>query len=154
MEPMMKLIKADDIRASEAVGSLPLPKAPSVIEEAFSKLDELGTLKDGWDSYRGQAPSRQTLYAAASLINGIFDDFTPMPGIFPVPNGNIQIEWSRDNKEIEIEVKSLNEFQLYFHHITTGEEYEKTLGYDFEELREIIIQLGESNRPRLHVVNS
>lgn len=152
MTSTLKVVSGDRY-ANETTGAALTDKVPAVIEDAISKFIELGKLKDGWDSYNAKAPSNKTLYAAACLVNGVFDTHTPAPEIVPVPNGNVQIEWSRENKEVEVEVKSLNVYELYFHDLTTGVEFEKTLGYDFEELREIIIQLGESNRPALQVVN-
>lgn len=132
-----------------------IPKeAPAVIQNAISEIIAFGGLSDNWDSYNGKAPSEDTLYAAACLVSGVFDAYTPVPSIFPVANGNIQIEWSLDNKEIEVEIKSLSECTLYYSNLSTLVEYEKTLDYNLEALREVIAELGNAApHPNLRLVN-
>jgi hypothetical protein len=154
MTTNLRLVVSDNIDANEITDNVSAKNIPLVIEEAIFKLINLGKLKEGWDSYNAIAPSEETLYAAACLVHNLFDKNTPTPGIFPVPNGNVQIEWNQDNKEVEIEVKSLHEYELYFSDMSNGDTYAKTLGYDFEELRKIIVRLGESNRSSLQIVNA
>lgn len=56
------------------------------------RLDSLVGLQDGWDGYRGKAPTNEALATAANLC------------VIPLPNGGVQIEMHAGGADIEIEI--------------------------------------------------
>jgi hypothetical protein len=94
---------------------------PPVIgwETIKSRLEELSKLEVGWDGYRGVPMRFEVGYFAAEIIKNLLcglstpymrdmrDRSTPyMPEIIPGSNGDVQIEWHRNGKSIELHVKA------------------------------------------------
>lgn len=101
-------------------------------------VDQLSTLEDNWDSYGGHKPTPQALTGAVRWAYELFVENTPVPDVFPLANGNIQIEWSQSGLDIEIEVTSISTCNL------VAEDYRseleevngKTFVYQIKELVE------------------
>jgi hypothetical protein len=127
-------------------------KTPKAVVTTVRKLDELVLLEDGWDSYDAKSPSKKAIVGALQLSNDLFRPNTPDPDVFPVPNGNIQIEWSCQGYEIEIEVFSSTKSKVYFEDLNTGESWEEVFSYDLERLEQTISLLS-SNQSRLALVS-
>lgn len=82
---------------------------PPVIgwETIKSRLEELSKLEVGWDGYRGVPMRFEVGYFAAEIIKNLCGLSTPyMPEIIPGSNGDVQIEWHRNGKSIELHVKA------------------------------------------------
>jgi len=117
----------------------------------FKKLEGFSLLEDNWDSYNALAPSKTALLASGHLAVELLNDSSPLPDIFPVPNGNIQFEWSNFGFDIEIEIESMSKCTVSFENINTGENWEKIFTYDLTELSNIISELTtafNSQRPQ------
>ena len=125
-------------------------KIPNVVKLAIEELDELAQLGENWDSYGAYSPSKRSLVGACQLINELLDKDTPKPDIFPVPNGNVQIEWSCSGIELEIEVISSTNCEVYYNN--TDEVWEKTFSFDLEELRNVVAKLSDNESPLSLVV--
>lgn len=81
--------------------------AKSLID-ATKRLAMLSKLPADWDSYGGAAPSKASVVAALALLMELWiDELLPAENgieIIPVPTGGIQLEWSRANGDLEVEI--------------------------------------------------
>lgn len=82
------------------------PCYPESVRCVQATLESYSTLEKNWDSYGALKPSTKALMGAIQLATHTFQENTPTPDVFPVPNGNIQIEWSIHQFDIEIEIES------------------------------------------------
>ncbi|MFF0339677.1 hypothetical protein [Kribbella sp. NPDC004875] len=71
--------------------------------EWAKRIEELSQLRSSWLHDGTPPPSPDALDAAEQLLLACVDDNIKRPGIFPTPDGGIQLEWALDNVEIEIE---------------------------------------------------
>lgn len=74
--------------------------------EAVAKVLKFAySLRQNWDSY-GSAPIRTWVVdAAIELIREVPFDNLSAPRVVPVSGGGIQFEWSKGNRDLEIEVR-------------------------------------------------
>jgi hypothetical protein len=91
-----KLIKIDSISKLDILDPL----------DVSFRLSEISKLKDGWYNSQGIAPTPQFLLKFEKFFESNYDYKNPLPSIFPTVEGNIQLEWSINNREISLEVFS------------------------------------------------
>jgi len=94
-----KIIKIDSISNIEILDPL----------DVSVRLNELAKLKNGWYESIGKAPSIDALVMFEGLYDKYYPENLPLPAIFPTIEGNIQLEWSVNSKEISLEI-DLNQF--------------------------------------------
>lgn len=68
------------------------------------RLSELSKLKDGWYNSEGMALNKKGLINFENLFEEHFNETLPLPAIFPTVEGNIQLEWTINTKEISLEI--------------------------------------------------
>jgi hypothetical protein len=90
---------------------------------AISHVLRLGQLENNWDSYGSPKPSHNVVETALAIINTIPFDDLPFPDVVPVSGGGIQLEWSMEGRELEIQVRADGslEFLQSENHEPTGE---------------------------------
>lgn len=111
-----------------------LKQSNPACRHVYHKLQEFSHLSDNWDSYGALAPTSEAMLSALQLTHTIFTKETPLPDVFPVPNGSVQIEWSLAGLEMEIEVVSQDKFILYFENFETDELIEEVCSIEFSSL--------------------
>lgn len=78
--------------------------------ELERRLKEFNQLTEGWDSYGSKAISHTAVERSIVLLQDLYAYFKevgktlPEAFVAPVPDGRVQIEWSGDEKEIEVTV--------------------------------------------------
>jgi len=77
------------------------------------RLQEFSELAPGWLDGRGLPPSKEALQATESLLLKLLESGLPRPGIFPMPDGGVQLEWGGSSGGLEIEVASVGSVTLY-----------------------------------------
>jgi hypothetical protein len=129
-------------------------RAPDVIYQTLDCIDDLSQVENNWDGCGALAPTKKAIGGAVQLINELFEEKTPVPNVFPVPNGNLQLEWSCFDFEIELEINSYSKCFAFVEDLRSGGEWEKEYNYDLTELRSLISSLTERSKksPRLTVV--
>lgn len=76
----------------------------------FERLKELAQLKVDWDSYGAEPVSSVALVAAFELLDAVKERLCrkvrePLPQfIAPLADGGLQLEWSRQQDDIEVEI--------------------------------------------------
>src|SRR5262245_4920901 len=67
--------------------------APGWMKDVRSRLNQLGTLRSGWDSYSARPIAKFARDAALQLLQEISLPSTPCPSVVPTSDGSIQLEW-------------------------------------------------------------
>jgi len=70
--------------------------------QALKPVCHLANLRYDWDSYGSPPVSSMALTASTRLIAMIDPEDLPVPHVFPVPGGGIQLEWIVGQRELEI----------------------------------------------------
>lgn len=79
------------------------------------RIEELYNLEDGWLYGEGIAPKKELLDKFKDLFNLYYDN-SHYPAIFPTGRGNLQLEWSKDNNNIILEVNIISLKSQFFHY--------------------------------------
>ena len=69
-----------------------------------ARLDELRLLKDGWLEGKGKAPPAEGLDWLETACNLHYPDKTPLPHLYPTPEGGIRAEWSSDRWDLSLDI--------------------------------------------------
>ena len=62
------------------------------------------TLTSNWDSYGSEPMDQRAIDAALNLVNYVGFRNVPAPRVIPVSGGGIQLEWVKENRELEVEI--------------------------------------------------
>jgi hypothetical protein len=118
-------------------------------------ISELAKLEYDWDSYGALPPTKDACIGSVQLAYELLKANTPVPDVFPVPNGNIQFEWSCFGYDIEIEIESNRKCQVNFENLESGENWESEFTYDLSSLSRLIDDLTERSiaEERIRLVN-
>jgi len=89
-------------------------------------FQQLLKLEDNWYEGQGTKYDRELLSKFATLFNLNFDNNLPLPGIFPKVDGNIQLEWKVESKNViaEIDLEGMMTNVFCFHDLNDTEEIE------------------------------
>ena len=148
-----------DIRTARETFAPKQPNAPATtarvaewLGSVRATLDRLGSLGDGWDSYRGSPINPRAAEAVLSVLTGVADWDTPEPSVVPTSIGGVQVEWHRNGLDLELEVMpSGDAFGLFFCDAGTGHEEERELVADlgpFAEALQVLTQRGRQPEGR------
>jgi len=74
------------------------------LPDAQKELQTLKDLPENWDSYGSPKLTNEASKRAAGLLHELACFGMPKPDLFPVSGGGLQLEWQRENRELEIEV--------------------------------------------------
>lgn len=96
-------------------------------DRAIRRLTELCHLPVGWDGHHGLPTNRDTAYFAATIVALMMNPRIPMPSILPLSNGGLQIEWHRNQWDVEIEVAGPYHIAVYTNDLTSGVDHEFAL---------------------------
>lgn len=96
--------------------------------DVAARIEELGTLRDGWLDGAGIAPSRDGLAWLEAWLTSPAAENLPAPHLYPTPEGGVQAEWtigaSEVSAEIDLENKSAAIHRL---DLSTGADTEDVL---------------------------
>jgi hypothetical protein len=89
-------------------------------------FQQLLQLEDNWYEGEGKKYDRELLSKFEILFNLNFDYNLPLPGIFPKVDGNIQLEWKVESKNViaEIDLEGMMTNVFWFHDLNDTEEIE------------------------------
>lgn len=58
-----------------------------------------------WDSYGSKAMTNSVIDTAIDFLNNIWVENVPDPYVIPVSGGAIQFEWTKGDRELEVEIR-------------------------------------------------
>src|SRR5215210_8793502 len=89
---------ADNTASDFAPGLTATPAGPGwtgpTRDELAVQLAEFGGLADDWDTYGARTIDRAALHAAQMIVEHLLTQPLPVPRLFPLPTGGIQLEWA------------------------------------------------------------
>jgi hypothetical protein len=112
------------------------------VEAAIKKLLEISTMKPGWDGYRSASISGPAREGALSLLRMIDGLGLPPPRVVPVPGGGIQVEFTKAEKELEIELEPSGQI-AFLKTDSEGDEEEGRLAQCDPKLLPLLVWLSE-----------
>ena len=71
-------------------------------------------MPDGWLDGEGRAVSKEALQTAEAFLFMVLDAGVPRPGVYPTPDGGIQMEWAEGPEELEVLVANGGSIRIYF----------------------------------------
>lgn len=100
------------------------------------RLSELSNLKDRWyDGIEGKGLNNERLELFKNYFENYFNNDLTLPAIFPTINGDIVLEWKKEDYEISLDV-SLSNFEsvlFYFDMLNDDNDLEQQLNLDAEK---------------------
>eukprot|EP01012_Entosiphon_sulcatum_P027860 TRINITY_DN33632_c0_g1_i1.p1 TRINITY_DN33632_c0_g1~~TRINITY_DN33632_c0_g1_i1.p1 ORF type:complete len:169 (+),score=22.58 TRINITY_DN33632_c0_g1_i1:388-894(+) len=109
-----------------------VPPARAWRNEVMRKLENLMRLTPGWDGYRAQAVTLDTVTFTLQMLENTCGDKVPAPEIVPGISGDLQVEWHTDTIDIELHVRAANDVQAWHCSPSThpdGEEMELDINF-------------------------
>ncbi|MFV8355354.1 hypothetical protein ACNQGB_04105 [Flavobacterium sp. XS1P32] len=100
------------------------------------RLSELSNLEDKWyDGIDGKALNIEKLELFKNYFENYYNNDLTLPAIFPTINGDIVLEWKKDNNEISLEVNlsNFNSTLFYFEMENDGNDFEEQLDLNVEQ---------------------
>ena len=112
--------------------------------ELKDRFDELTGLPVGWDGYAGRPVSFNCAFFAASLLERICREDVSPPSLVPGGDGSLQIEWHKNQYDVEIDVLGpYNVIATRYDHVS-GDEETLSLQSDFSPIAGWIEDLASS----------
>lgn len=85
---------------STIAGSMPDP----TLDQRHERLTSIGELEAGWLDGSGKKISATALDATRKYIDSLSAAGAPLPSMFPMENGGVQIEWASGNHVYSVEI--------------------------------------------------
>src|SRR5437660_1662213 len=97
---------------------------PEFRDAVCARLDDLAGLPANWDSYGAPVIDRNILEAARRFIRSLPENLAPCPLVVPMSGGNLQLEWHRGSKILELEFEDTATIRYLQWHPEPGVEEE------------------------------
>jgi hypothetical protein len=102
------------------------------------RFNELVKLPRGWDGYAGQPVSWDCVSFAAKILERFCKDDLSPPSLVPGGDGTLQIEWHKNNYDVELDVLGPNEVVATRYDRVAGVEEVLELQNDFTQVQDWI----------------
>jgi hypothetical protein len=89
------------------------------------RINNLLKLEDNWYEGQGKALNKEQLTKFENLFNSYFDNKLSLPAIFPRIDGNIQLEWKKDVKNIVVDINLSSMLADFFYYNDMDDSDEK-----------------------------
>ncbi len=122
----------------------PVPR--TACPEIDRQLEKLSGLEDGWLDGEGLAPSIQGISWLASKFAQHLHDHEFDPYFYPTEDGNIQIEWIIEQRDMTLEI-DLKTHRGYWHELDLGTNGEDSRYLDMNSVdawRWVVERIGEA----------
>lgn len=129
-----------------------IDRTPAVVFNTIERTTPLARLTDNWNSYNALQPKYEAINGAIYLASRLFVEDLPEPDVMPVPNGNVQLEWSCHDMYLEMEVQSKHRVEVFYEDLRTQTQLEFVITHDFTKLSDALAELASrSRKTRLQV---
>jgi hypothetical protein len=113
-----KLQSFDEISSLNLIGPL----------DVLLRLQELGSLNDGWYEGEGKAPPMKGLTWLSNVFDVVYGDELRPPHLYPTFEGGIRAEWSLGTNDVSCEIDILKRTAEWHElNVENNAEYEKDL---------------------------
>ena len=118
-----------------------LPQPPSWHEPLMRGVSALGQLPPNWDSYGAVPPDARIVARAVGFISRLLGPASPAPFVVPLATGGLQMEWHRNDIDLEVVFDRDEQPFFYCRNRISSEESEHELPNGSHLLREILSSL-------------
>jgi hypothetical protein len=142
-ENMYHSYPIDDPSTYGVMSNEPLWLRPTV-----SRLEEILSLSENWDSYGAEPVSFENAEYAVRFLDFVASLTTPAPFIAPTPEGSVQLEWHRAGIDLEVEIVSPYRLCVsYEDGAGRTKSWEEEVTTDLTRVREAIQELSRRVSP-------
>lgn len=89
------------------------------------RINNLLKLENNWYEGQGKALNKEHLTKFGNLFNSYFNNKLPLPAIFPKIDGNIQLEWKKEDKNVVLDINISSLLSEFFYYNSANESDEK-----------------------------
>jgi hypothetical protein len=93
---------------------------PAWVEPTISAFIAVQTLPDNWDSYRGKKINRDLMNQSLSVLGSIMGATSPAPSVVPLGDGGLQLEWHRNQQDLEVVFAAEDAPRFFYQNRATG----------------------------------
>jgi hypothetical protein len=97
----------------------PLPVWFDPVMQGFA---DLVTLEPKWDSYQAKPIQKVAIDKAMALLDALLRPSSPTPSIVPLSSGGLQVEWHRNDQDLEIVFEPRKTPEFFYKNASTGAE--------------------------------
>jgi hypothetical protein len=101
---------------------------PAWVEPTISAFMTVQSLPENWDLYGGKRVDSGMVAQSLSILGQIMDSASPAPSVVPLGDGGLQLEWHRNQQDLEIAFPSDDLPQFYYRDRSAGTEHEGPAG--------------------------
>ena len=94
------------------------------LSDLQQQLGQLLQLSEGWDSYSAEPISRHAAWEVLRFLS-VAPAISPSPALVPVNDGSLQLEWHREQIDLEIRFCADGRIEAFFEDLQTGDEWER-----------------------------
>jgi hypothetical protein len=77
---------------------------PTWTTPVADEIERLACLPEGWDSYGARPLQFKAALLGVELLTGLCNGGIPRPHMSVTPDGGLQAEWSRDQRDVVLEI--------------------------------------------------
>ena len=110
------------------------------VRPTLEALDSKLQLAPNWDSHGALPIDKRRVFNAIRVLFSTMSSDTEAPWVVPTTDGGIQLEWHREDKDLEVEISGGGDASIFFHNARTGEEWEISLAENIPRLRSLLAQ--------------
>ena len=100
------------------------PQLPKWIKPTVSAFSAIQNLQENWDSYGGKIIRHDLIKQSLIMLASIMEWNSPAPSVVPLGDGGIQIEWHKNQQDLEIIFSAEESPQFYYMNRKTGMDQE------------------------------
>jgi hypothetical protein len=101
---------------------------PAWVEPTISAFMRVQSLPENWDSYGSKKVNSDMVVQSLSILGQIMDPASPAPSVVPLGDGGLQLEWHRNQQDLEIVLPADELPQFYYKDRRAGTEQEGPAG--------------------------
>jgi len=101
---------------------------PIWVEQTLSAFITVQSLPDNWDSYGAKRVGSDAVIQSLLILEQIMDSASPAPSVVPLGDGGLQLEWHRNQQDLEITFPADDQPQFYYRDRRAGAEQEGPAG--------------------------
>jgi hypothetical protein len=109
-------------------------------ERVNSDLDKLSALEENWDLEGAKRIDEKIIAAARKFIAELPDNICKTPAVVPSADGNLQFEWSKGSRLLELEIETPGVIHYLKWHPEEGVEEEDVFDIDDIDQAVLLIQ--------------
>ena len=114
---------------------------PTLVKPTISAIMGVQGLPENWDSYGGKKISRDLIRQSLSVLGLIMNATSPAPSVVPLGDGGLQLEWHKNQQDLEIVFPADDLPQFYYKDRRAGTEQDGPTG-DVSNLTRLLRNLA------------